>query len=199
MTTLSVDLRTSERVAVFAFNVDGRLLYRNEKAQSLALKVAADASAAVPQEILQLCRDVAQAIQCHGDLLGSGHVRRETRRGNTMLVLKGFTIPSPQTEQGPLILVLAELATSNGNFEAGNCEDFGLTKHEQDVLALLGHGLTTPEIAAQLRISEQRADDQVRALMRKANVTNRTAVLTELLRVRAAKLRHLTSEEDHGM
>jgi DNA-binding CsgD family transcriptional regulator len=196
----TIDLKTSERVAVFAFNVGGRLLYLNERAQTLSDRLAeSSANGVVPPEIARLCQDVAQAIRSHGDLLGSGHIRREARRGAGLLVLKGFTIPGPHSERGPLILVLAELATAEGSAQPADCDGFGLTPRERDVLALLGHGVTTQEIAAQLGITEQTAEDHVHALMLKANVTSRTAVLTELLRIRAANMRHLTIEEEHGV
>jgi DNA-binding CsgD family transcriptional regulator len=197
--TTTLDLKTSERVAVFAFNVSSRLLYLNERAQRLSdTLVGAPANGVVPPEILRLCQDVRQAIRCNGDLLGSGHVRREVRREASLLVLKGFTIPGPHSECGPLILVLAELAMAEGSAQPADCDGFGLTARERDVLALLGHGVTTQEIAAQLGITEEIAKDHVHALLQKANVTSRTAVLTDLLRIRAAKMRYLTGEEEHG-
>ena len=197
---VTIDLKTSERVAVYAFSVAGRLLYLNERAQTLSAALTDGAGTSqVPAEITRLCQDVAHAIRCHGDLLGSAHVRREARRGQSLLILKGFTIPGPQSDRGPLILVLADLATPALDPEQMDCEGFGLTTREHDVLTLLGHGITTQEIATQLGITEQAAEEQVHALMRKANVTSRTAVLTELLRIRAAKLRHLTSEDHHGL
>jgi DNA-binding CsgD family transcriptional regulator len=196
----TLDLKTSERVAVFAFNVNAGLIYLNDRAQRLSHALAGpEANGLVPPEVVQLCHDVAQAIRVHGDLLGSGHVRREARRDASVLVLKGFTIPGPLSEQRPLILILADLATPEGSHQLADCDGFGLTPREQDVLTLLGHGITTQEIALQLGITEESAEAHVDALMKKANVTSRTAVLTELLRVRAAKMRHLTNEEHHGV
>jgi DNA-binding CsgD family transcriptional regulator len=49
----------------------------------------------------------------------------------------------------------------------------GMTSREVDVLALVGHGLTNPEIAARLVLSPRTVEKHVAALLRKAGVADR--------------------------
>jgi DNA-binding CsgD family transcriptional regulator len=59
----------------------------------------------------------------------------------------------------------------------------GMTSREVDVLALVGEGLTTPEIAARLVLSPRTVEKHVAALLRKAGVADRHGLATLALQL----------------
>jgi DNA-binding NarL/FixJ family response regulator len=59
-------------------------------------------------------------------------------------------------------------------FDASAQPRWGLTTREQEVLRLLGVGLSNREIAETLVISEHTAANHVRAILMKTNSANRT-------------------------
>jgi two-component system response regulator DevR len=53
----------------------------------------------------------------------------------------------------------------------------GLTNREQQLVLLIGRGLTNKEIASQLQLAEQTVRNHVHRMIRKVGVTNRLAVV----------------------
>lgn len=59
--------------------------------------------------------------------------------------------------------------------------DFGLTRREQQLVPMIGQGLTNKEIASQLNLSEQTVKNHVHRMLQKVGVSDRLSVV-ELLR-----------------
>lgn len=55
--------------------------------------------------------------------------------------------------------------------------DLGLTRREQQLVQLIGHGLTNKEIASQLNLSEQTVKNHVHRMLRKLGATDRLAAV----------------------
>jgi DNA-binding NarL/FixJ family response regulator len=53
----------------------------------------------------------------------------------------------------------------------------GLTRREQQLVQMIGLGLTNKEIAAQLNLSEQTVKNHVHRMLRKAGASDRLAVV----------------------
>jgi len=60
--------------------------------------------------------------------------------------------------------------------------DLGLTRREQQLVQMIGRGLTNKEIASQLNLSEQTVKNHVHRMLRKVGAANRLAVV-ELCRM----------------
>lgn len=63
-----------------------------------------------------------------------------------------------------------------------------LTKREQQVLELLGEGLSNPQIAERLVISRRTADHHVRGILRKLDLKDRAEAAAYAARERADRL-----------
>ncbi|MFI6870911.1 LuxR C-terminal-related transcriptional regulator [Nocardia sp. NPDC050406] len=103
---------------------------------------------------------------------GTGTVVEVTIAGETGLFVR--TTPTP----GPLCR------------QALRTHPAGLTPRQQDVLELVGVGLTNAEIAAHLVLSVRTVDHHVSSILGKLNVPNRHAA-------RAAALDHQADPHDH--
>jgi DNA-binding NarL/FixJ family response regulator len=81
-----------------------------------------------------------------------------------------------------LCLTLFQYVSSGVSFQAGR--RLGLTRREQQLVAMIGRGLTNKEIAAQLNLSENTIKNQVHRMLHKVGVNRRLAIV-ELCRKNA--------------
>jgi DNA-binding NarL/FixJ family response regulator len=63
-------------------------------------------------------------------------------------------------------------------------EPFGLTPRQEEIAALVIHGLTNQQIAAQLSICEQTVKDHLRNVFAKLDVHHRSELTTKVLGLR---------------
>jgi DNA-binding NarL/FixJ family response regulator len=98
------------------------------------------------------------------------------------VLLQGFSIPTSQTLDDSLIIVLMEELTPGAipKIQAAQA-CFNLTDREMHVAEHLARGLTNKEIAYTLRITEQTVKQHVKHMMLKTQCTTRTGVLAQLL------------------
>jgi DNA-binding CsgD family transcriptional regulator len=88
---------------------------------------------------------------------------------------------SAKEEKQQSILVLLERIKERRAINIDKARgDFNLTPRETDVLVLLNEGCSNRDIAGSLFITEQTTKDHLRHIMRKMNVTSRSAVLARL-------------------
>jgi two-component system response regulator DevR len=83
---------------------------------------------------------------------------------------------------GELCLTLFQYVCSGVSFQAGR--RLGLTRREQQLVAMIGRGLTNKEIASQLNLSEHTVKNQVHRMLQKVGVNRRLAIV-ELCRKNA--------------
>jgi two-component system response regulator DevR len=81
-----------------------------------------------------------------------------------------------------LCITLFQYVSSGVSFQAGR--RLGLTRREQQLVAMIGRGLTNKEIAAQLNLSEHTVKNQVHRMLQKVGVNRRLAIV-ELCRKNA--------------
>lgn len=80
-----------------------------------------------------------------------------------------------QAMYGELPLSPAAAALVLNHFATGNPvpEESPLTQRENDVLGLIGKGLSTPDVAEQLGISKYTVEDHLKQIYRKLKISNR--------------------------
>lgn len=92
-------------------------------------------------------------------------------------VARGVAVCPPE-----LCLTLFQYVCSGVSFQAGR--RLGLTRREQQLVAMIGRGLTNKEIATQLNLSEHTVKNQVHRMLQKVGVNRRLAIV-ELCRKNA--------------
>jgi DNA-binding NarL/FixJ family response regulator len=73
----------------------------------------------------------------------------------------------------PLSPSIASMVLSHFSQAQEEAEVSPLTKRESDVLGLVAYGLSTPEVAKQLHISKYTAEDHLKQIYRKLNISSR--------------------------
>jgi DNA-binding NarL/FixJ family response regulator len=76
-----------------------------------------------------------------------------------------------------LMRVLFECISSQNVAPGRASAPFGLTRREQQLVPLVGRGLTNKEIAAELSLSEQTIKSHIHRILRKMGVDDRSAIL----------------------
>jgi DNA-binding NarL/FixJ family response regulator len=92
-------------------------------------------------------------------------------------IARGAAVCPPE-----LCLTLFQYVCSGVSFQAGR--RLGLTRREQQLVAMIGRGLTNKEIAVQLNVSEHTVKNQVHRMLQKVGVNRRLAIV-ELCRKNA--------------
>jgi DNA-binding NarL/FixJ family response regulator len=89
-------------------------------------------------------------------------------------VINGGAVCPPELCQA-LFSQIAAQRTILPTFEID--EQFGLTRREQQLVEMVGRGLTNKEIASELNLSEQTVKNHVHRMLRKVGVRNRLQVV----------------------
>ncbi len=100
------------------------------------------------------------------------------------ILLRAFGVPTPLDKgNGQLLLLLERVGLShdNGHSQPFTSNPIHLTPREVAVMRYLLEGLTNKEIASKLRLSEHTVKDHLKRMMKKTQVTTRTAVVSRLL------------------
>lgn len=111
-------------------------------------------------------------------------VRRFLRAGATGFISK--TVPADQIVEGIRAAARGEQIILNQRSQRASIDatlrwpgrDLGLTERESELLALLPTGMSNPELAEQLYVSENTIKTQLRGLYTKLGVHNRTQAAT---------------------
>ena len=90
-------------------------------------------------------------------------------------VIGGGAVCPPELCQALFSYVASQRPTLP-SFEAQ--EELGLSRREQQLVKMVGQGLTNKEIAAQLNLSEQTVKNHVHRMLRKMGVRSRLQVVT---------------------
>lgn len=100
------------------------------------------------------------------------------------VILRAFGIPSPLRPGDGQLLVLIDrldLSDERGQTQPASATPIHLTSRERAVMRYLLDGLTNKEIANKLRISEHTVKVHLKRVMKKTQVTTRTAMVSRLL------------------
>ena len=137
-------------------------------------------SALLPEEIYNLCRRVLASAE-GGRFSDPVQHRLELFHpdGGQQATVHVRLITGP--ENCPLLLLC--INPKEKDFFAG-LGNYGLTKRETEVVSLLSEGLPNKSIGKKLFISEYTVENHLRAIFRKMDVTNRTAVVCGLLQAK---------------
>jgi len=106
----------------------------------------------------------------------------ELTSGRRRYVCREFRLePQGKGNRGPSVVVLLERSPRAEIALSAMCEEFQLTRREQESLELLSVGLCTKEIASTMQISPNTAKVYVHMVMAKMGVSSRLEVLAKIL------------------
>lgn len=131
--------------------------------------------------------DVLLAQRVRSDLLSQRPLDRsdfvrEFRSGNRTYVCRSFAMSSAAKAASPASLVLLlERRPSNAVPISEVSNEFGLTPREQDTIQLLLRGLTTKEIAQEMKISPNTVKAFLRLVMVKMGVSTRSGIIGKIV------------------
>jgi DNA-binding CsgD family transcriptional regulator len=172
---------------ILALTATLETLYMNHEAQELSRYLnRADGtvqSATMPMDVVKVCNEILGRLREPRDLrdLEQVHVRQLTA-GPRPLLLQGFSVPTSNSVESSLIIVLMEETEIEDGTEIREAQiRFNLTEREMHVAEHLAEGLTNKEIALTLRITEQTVKQHLKHMMVKTQATTRTGVLAQLL------------------
>ena len=173
---------------VLSFSATGEMQYMNPEAQVLSRQINGDRfgtaeTAPFPSEVLEMCVDLQKALQDHATPEDCEHLefRRVTGNLQVPVLLRGFLMPDPQSNQDTRFLILMEkIGRESRVIPVQAQERFRLTDREQEIVRQIADGRTNKEIAKNLTISEHTVKEHVRHLLKKTKTTTRTAILAKI-------------------
>jgi DNA-binding CsgD family transcriptional regulator len=170
---------------VLVFDLQGRLLFSNQKAQDLPPLLRTREPGRVPplEEILDLFLPPGNAdfslAEGANDTL---HTILSDLHGVTHAV-RAFPIGDNSDGSGAThLLVLIERVVDHRRIVLdATCREFKLTKREKEVVALVYRGLTNREIADKVFISEHTVKVHLKNIMKKMEVNSRQEICALLI------------------
>ncbi len=143
-----------------------------EAADAFRAAVAAFAAAATPHELARARVGLAEVLAAEAPEVSEAEARRAMRTGHDL-------------GAAPLVDVAAAVLRTLGRpVRSGARGETRLTDREHEVLALIGEGLSNPEIATRLVISRKTVEHHVSRILMKLGVRNRTQAAAHALRAR---------------
>ena len=110
----------------------------------------------------------------------------ELSSGRRRYLCRAFSIePQGKGNRGPGVVVLLERSPRAQITLSAMCEEFQLTRREQEALELLSVGLCTKEIGSAMQISSNTAKVYVHMVMAKMGVSSRMEVLAKILSMKS--------------
>ena len=184
-------IRSRQAPGILVFDFNNRLLYSNREILALIPEIPTIGAqqdgrkAVIHEEILGLCDSVRQSLTP-----GSHNQDQKTAMACTHMVdgverlvsLRAFVIHGHNSsgDKGH-IMVMAERVVENHerNFEKIK-KDFNFSSRELEVLKLVCAGLSNRAIAEKLFISEHTIKDHLKNIMKKMEVSSRSAIMAAL-------------------
>lgn len=172
-----------------------RVVYLNPEARGLLQEftLCSGPAADVPPAIRSFCQELIQRLPASPGPTDWEGLRfsRVTGSPARSILIRAFGVPALLGGQGQLLLLLTATRSSEGpdatlTSEPVSPHQMHLTPREASIARHLLEGLTNKEIANTLSISEHTVKDHLKRLMRKYQVTTRTALVSRLLRPRSA-------------
>jgi DNA-binding CsgD family transcriptional regulator len=108
----------------------------------------------------------------------------EFRSGRRRYQCRAFQLDpnaSNRHVNAPKIVVILERSMARGPDVAKWCEEFQLTTRESETVMLLLRGLTSKEIADEMRISPSTVKSFLKLVMTKVGATSRTGIIAKIL------------------
>ena len=110
----------------------------------------------------------------------------ELSSGRRRYLCRAFSLkPQGKGNRGPRVVVLLERSPRAQITLSAMCEEFQLTRREQEALELLSVGLCTKEIGSAMQISSNTAKVYVHMVMAKMGVSSRMEVLAKILSMKS--------------
>ena len=111
----------------------------------------------------------------------------ELSSGRRRYLCRAFSIePQGKGNRVPRVVVLLERSPRAQITLSAMCEEFQLTRREQEALELLSVGLCTKEIGSAMQISSNTAKVYVHMVMAKMGVASRMEVLAKILSMKSS-------------
>lgn len=167
-------LLLSSTLQVVYLNPEARALLHHSSLHSLP-------STELPLAIRSFCQELIQMLPLSPRPTDWEGLRLARVIGSPVrpILIRAFGVPGPLNGDGQLLLVIEpidQMLTS----QTGSKTQVRLTPREGSVARYLLEGLTNKEIANKLRLSEHTVKDHLKRLMRKYQVTTRTALSSRL-------------------
>jgi DNA-binding CsgD family transcriptional regulator len=122
--------------------------------------------------------------QLSHDVQGVGDFVAEFRSGKRLYLCRSFFLSDLESGKPTRVLVLERLR-SNVTVLSDLAEKFGLTPREQNTIQLLLLGLTTKEIAREMKISPNTVKAFLRLVMVKMGVSTRSGIIGKIVAPKA--------------
>jgi DNA-binding CsgD family transcriptional regulator len=185
--TMQQEKERAHNPGILAVTATLETLYMNHEAQEFSRHLnRADGSVqpgTLPLDVVKVCNEILGRLKDPRDLrdLEQVHVRHVTG-GPRPLLLQGFSLPTSNSIESSLIIVLMEETEIEDGMEIREAQiRFNLTEREVNVAEHLAKGLTNKEIALTLSITEQTVKQHLKHMMVKTQSSTRTGVLAQLL------------------
>jgi DNA-binding CsgD family transcriptional regulator len=192
---LATDQTTPEGPGLLVFDRDGALLSYNQQAQAwldeLPQTPGEPAAGGVPistgvRAVLGLAQATAAGVES-----GAARVRIQSRRGRWLLV-HAFPMCGQPGVQGSIAVIIEPAKASE--IAPIILRAYELSPREQEISCLLGHGLTTTEIAQRLYLSPHTVRDYIKSIFDKVGVSSRGELVARIFADHYAEpLRHAHS------
>lgn len=105
-----------------------------------------------------------------------GYVLQEASAVDVIAAVRGVAHGEAVCPPRLMRVLFDYVSSRNGGRTSRARSQFGLTRREQELVPLVGRGLTNKEIAAELCVSEQTIKSHIHRILRKVGVEDRTAI-----------------------
>ncbi|MBP1753127.1 MAG: LuxR family transcriptional regulator [Geobacteraceae bacterium] len=189
MDNLSEIIKKRLAPGILIFDLEERLLYSNPDALDVipSLKEAVTKEGLVvpnvPEEILDLCRNLKENMASSADILDAGQscIVLENGVGNPCS-LRAFFVGHHGVEKNPShIMVLVEKIAEKHEPDFAKAKiEFDLSKREIETLRLICCGFSNKAISEKMFISECTVKSHIKKIMQKMNVRSRSEIVALL-------------------
>ena len=178
------EMNPLNQVGILLLSSTVQVVYPNPEAHALLQEftTCSGPAADFPPSIRSFCQELIQMLPATPESTDWGGIRlsRVTDSPTRPILVRAFGVSAVLNNSDGQFLLLIEPIDQTLTSQAVSKTQVRLTPREGSVARYLLEGLTNKEIANKLRLSEHPVKDHLKRLMRKYQVTTRTALASRL-------------------